>query len=126
MSSRRSPWATPAAVALLIMVGATLPGSAVSALPGGRGSARTLLEQVVHLGEFVVFAVATRRAAGSACSSGRAASVTLLAVVVLALGSESAQLMVPGRMFDVMDLTLDGLGGLGGLALASGAGARGS
>ena len=124
MSRPRWPWA-PIVVAGIIMLGATLPGTAVASLPAGRGPARPLLDQAAHVGPFLVFAVVTLRAAAPTRSAGRAVGITVVAVSLLALGSETAQLVVPGRMFDVLDLVLNGLGGLSGLVLASGAGARG-
>jgi VanZ family protein len=124
MCSARWPWA-PVAVAGAIMLGAALPGPAVGAVSAGSGLPRTLFEDAAHVGQFLVFAAVTWRATPSVWSIGRAVGLTAAAVTLLALGSELVQLAVPGRMFDTLDLALDGIGGLSGLVLASGAGARG-
>jgi VanZ family protein len=99
-------WFPVAGYALVIFSFSALPGYAVN--PPFPWS-----DKIYHLLEYLPFGFLVLRAlAGQKRMSLVPALLTAFFVVTLyALSDEIHQLFVPGRQFDVMDLTFDALGG---------------
>lgn len=105
--SRRAAWLAAGTVYAAILAGSALPGDAVAGTPAWAAAA-------AHVLEYALLAASLR------CALGREHRTAGFTVVLLTLVAgtvnEVQQGWVPGRMPDVADIGLDGLGALLGIA----------
>lgn len=120
-ASPMSRWLPPVCWATLVLTLSLLPEVfffGATATPEAR-RLHYYLEVLVHIFQSCVFFLLMIRALRSA---GRSRITVLtgafVAVLLLSLVNESVQAFTPTRMFDVIDMTMDALGGIVGLGLA--------
>ena len=112
-SSREKPfltvWGPPAALASMILIVSSIPGTAFPQHPDR-------LNNAVHFLEFGLLGYFLAKAIGARWAMGRLNLILISTAVCSTFGfvDEAHQFLVPYRMFDIFDMFYDALGALTG------------